>query len=123
MICLDTSFLINALLPGSRQGRLVIQWIQEGEAVILPAVTWYEFLCGATEEETRIAKAMATGGIRAFEEVEASQSARLFKESGKPRRLRVDVMIAGTAIGLGAVLASDNRDDFAPFVPLGLRLL
>lgn len=66
---------------------------------------------------------MATGGIRSFEEAEAFHSSRLFKESGKPRRLRVDVMIAGTAIGLGAALASDNPNDFAPFVSLGLRLL
>ena len=47
----------------------------------------------------------------------------LYFRAGSRRRTRMDSMIAATAIRAGAELATTNRDDFAPFVPLGLKLV
>ena len=51
MICLDTNYLIRALIPGTPDARNLMRWIAKSEPIILPAVAWYEFLCGSTEEE------------------------------------------------------------------------
>jgi predicted nucleic acid-binding protein len=53
-------------------------------------------------------------------EKQANESARLFNLVGRKRSLRVDAMIAGTAIAAHARLATDNRADFLPFVAHGL---
>ncbi|MFN2312590.1 MAG: hypothetical protein ABR590_11140, partial [Spirochaetia bacterium] len=42
---------------------------------------------------------------------------------GRDRRQRIDAMIAATAIVSNAALATENREDFLPFVPLGLRMI
>jgi predicted nucleic acid-binding protein len=57
-----------------------------------------------------------------FSEVQAIEAARLFNAVGRQRRLRVDAMVAATAIVAGAALATGNRADFDPFVAYGLRL-
>jgi len=49
--------------------------------------------------------------------------ARLFNAVHRKRGLRADAMIAATAIVSGARLATNNRDDFAPFAAHGLKLL
>jgi predicted nucleic acid-binding protein len=41
----------------------------------------------------------------------------------RKRSLRVDAMIAGTAITAKASLATNNRTDFEPFASHGLQLL
>jgi predicted nucleic acid-binding protein len=60
--------------------------------------------------------------IISFDDGLAQQSARLFNAIQRPRRLRVDVMIAATAIDRKARLATLNHHDFKPLVPLGLEL-
>ena len=123
MICLDTNYLIRALIPGTQDARNLMRWIARGEEIILPAVAWYEFLCGSTEEEEQLALSLVTGGIRPFDDQEARVSARNFRAVKTPRHLRVDAMIAGTAIAAGARLATNNRDDFEPFIAHGLKLV
>jgi predicted nucleic acid-binding protein len=58
MICLDTNYLIRALIPGTPDAARVAAWIASGEIIILPAVAWYEFLCGCTDEEEELALAL-----------------------------------------------------------------
>jgi len=123
MICLDTNYLIRALIPETSEAKHVENWIVSGATLILPAVAWYEFLCGSTEEEEELALALVNGGLRPFAEPEARIAADAFKAVKTPRRLRVDAMIAGTAIALGASLATNNRADFRPFVAHGLKLV
>jgi predicted nucleic acid-binding protein len=55
MICLDTNFLIRALIPGTKEALAIEQWLSSRELLSIPAVAWYEFLCGSTEEEERLA--------------------------------------------------------------------
>lgn len=123
MICLDTNCLIRALIPNTPDAARVESWIASGEIIILPAVAWYEFLCGCTDEEEQLAFALLTGGLQPFGDEEARISARNFRSVKKPRHLRVDAMIAGTAMAANARLATNNRADFKPFVAQGLKLI
>lgn len=123
MICLDINYLIRALIPQTKEARELEGWLASREPLCIPAVAWYEFLCGSTEEEEGVARALLAGGILPLREPEAQIAAAGFRLLNKPRRLRVDAMIAATAIVAKAPLATNNRDDFAPFIPHGLELI
>ena len=97
-------------------------WIGAGESIILPTVAWHEFLCGCTPEEEHLALALLTGGLHPFGDAEAKVSAQNFRSIKTPRHLRVEAMIAGTAIVANARLATNNCADYKPFVIHGLRL-
>ena len=124
MICFDTNFLIRALIPNTDKAVLIPKWIRENEIIILPAVAWYEFLCGSksTKEEI-LAANLVSHRIIEFQKDTALAAAHLFNVAGRKRAHRVDAMIAGTAIASNAILATSNRDDFLPFVEHGLKLL
>ncbi len=122
MICLDTNFLIRALLPGTHEALAIEEWLGSRELLGIPAVCWYEFLCGSTEEEERLALTLLKGGILPFTTAEARVAASGFRSLKKPRRLRVDDMIAANAIVARAPLATSNRADFEPFLAHGLEL-
>lgn len=123
MICLDTNYLIRALIPETTEALVVEQWLEANETLCIPIVAWYEFLCGSSVEEEHLALALLDGGILPFGKIEAKSAATGFRSLNKPRRLRVDAMIAATAIVAKASLATNNRKDFLPFVPHGLVLL
>ncbi len=123
MICLDTNYLILGLVPGSRESRDLVAWSQAGEPLITPMAAWYEFLCGPV---TGAQVAAIRGFLReivVFGEVQAVEAARLFNAGGRKRSLRVDAMIAGTAIVAGARLATNNQTDFRAFAQHGLTLV
>jgi predicted nucleic acid-binding protein len=123
MICLDTNYLIRALIPETTEALVVERWLEANETLCIPIVAWYEFLCGSTAEEEQFALALLDGGILPFGEIEAQSAATGFRSLNKPRRLHVDAMIAATAIIAKSSLATNNRKDFLPFVPHGLILL
>lgn len=123
MICLDTNFLIRALVPSSVEGTRILHWLGQGEPIGIPAIAWYEFLCGPLgPEEIQLASAITTAGILPFGEREAEGAARLFNAVNRNRRMRVDAMIAATAIASSARVATLNHKDFEPFVVHGLRV-
>lgn len=123
MICLDTNYLIRGVSEGTAEAGELIAWIEAGETLLTAMPAWFEFLCGpVTGEQTTTMRAFLTE-IVPFAEPEAAEAARLFNAVNRSRRLRVDTMIAGTAITAGASLATNNRDDFQPFVAHGLQLL
>lgn len=123
MICLDTNYLIRALIPLSAEAIAVENWLGSRQALCIPAIAWYEFLCGSTEEEEQLAIFLLAGGILPFTPFEAQVAASGFRALKKPRRLRVDAMIAASAIVSKAPLATNNRTDFEPFIPYGLELV
>lgn len=124
MICLDTNFLIGCLVPDSPEARAVIRWRRSGESLCTSGICWFEFLCcPVNAEQMAIVNALLNSGIMAFGPDEAREAARLFNETGRMRRLRVDSMIVATALLHDARLATANRDDFRPFVALGLDVV
>lgn len=124
MICLDTNYLVRGLVKGAKESAELTEWYQSGEVLLSAAPAWYEFLCGPiTGPQITAIRAFLSGGISAFEEVQATEAARLFNATGRIRRLRVDAMIAATAIVASARLATSNTEDFKPFVPHGLKLV
>lgn len=123
MICLDTNYLIRGLILGSNEAKAIIAWYRGGEKMITSSIAWYEFLCGpVSKDQIKTMTLFLTGGIVSFQQVHAQEAARLFNGIHRSRRLRVDAMIAATAIIEQAELATENRADFQLFAPLGLRL-
>ena len=122
MICLDTNFLILGLVSRSAESAELIQWAQAGESMVTSTTSWYEFLCGPVTPEQIQTMRSFLQEILPFDEHQAAAAALLFNATVLKRTLRVDSMIAGTALVAGATLATNNRGDFAAFTDHGLRL-
>ena len=124
LICLDANYLIGGVSEQRPESGQLMAWAAAGETFCTAAPAGYEFLCGPVEQAQIDAMlALLKGGILPFDDVQAAKAARLFNAIGRPRRLRVDVMIAAVAIGSKARLASLNHDDFKILVPHGLELM
>ncbi|MEY4485275.1 MAG: hypothetical protein RL693_2727 [Verrucomicrobiota bacterium] len=124
MICLDTNYLIKALLPGSNEAEAVLNWLRQGVTLSTSSVAWYEFVCGPVKaSEIEMVRSLLAGGVLPFGDAEARAAARLFNAVHRSRRFRVDAMIAASSMVNGAALATDNTADFKAFVPHGLKLL
>lgn len=122
MICLDTNYLILGLVPGSAESQALIKWTQAGESLVTAMPAWYEFICGPVTPSQVTAMRAFLSSVVPFDEPHAMEAARLFNAAGRRRALRIDSMIAATAILSGAALATNNRTDFNAFVPHGLKL-
>ena len=123
MICLDTNYLILGLVPSSRERHDLIHWYQAGEPLITPMPAWYEFLCGPVTPQQVAAIRAFLHQIVPFDEPQSNAAASLFNATGRKRVLRVDAMIAATAVVAKAALATNNGGDFRAFVPHGLKLV
>ncbi len=122
MIHLDTSFLIRALAAGSTEDRRLSDWISAGEGIGMSAVAWTEFLCGPLSP-SRLRVADAIVGPRVdFTGVDAVVAARLFNECGRRRGSLPDCMIAASALGAGAQLATADEAGFRRFEAFGVQL-
>lgn len=123
VICLDTNYLILGLTAGSREAQELIAWVEAGESLITPMPAWFEFLCGPVTRRHVATMRAFLHEIVIFGEQQATEGARLFNAVGRKRNLRVDAMIAGSAVAARARLATNNRDDFSVFEPHGLHLI
>ena len=122
MIHLDTSFLIGALTPGSREDARLREWIGANEPLGMSTVAWAEFLCGPVDETALSVASVVVGRQSRFTEEMAAIAARLFNGSGRRRGTMVDCMIAATALAEEAAVATSNPDDFRRFEAFGLAL-
>ena len=123
MIHLDTNYLIGLAVPGSNPAADVDQWLASGETLASSALAWTEFLNGpVTADEIALVESVIEERIIPFEKSMAIRAADLFNQSGRRRGSRFDCLIAATAIASNAELATENKSDFAPFVPCGLKL-
>lgn len=122
MICLDTNYLILGLVSGSRESQKLIEWSQAGETLTTPMPAWYEFLSGPVTSMQIDTMRAFLDQIIPFDQPKALEAAHLFNAAGRKRTLRVDAMIAATALVAGAHLATNNRADFDAFIPHGLKL-
>ncbi|MCZ0936766.1 MAG: type II toxin-antitoxin system VapC family toxin [Gemmatimonadetes bacterium] len=122
MIHLDTSFLIRALVAGSTEDRRLSGWIAAGEGIGMSAVAWAEFLCGPlSPPRLRVADAIVGPRVD-FTGVDAVVAARLFNECGRRRGSLPDCMIAASALGVGAQLATADEAGFRRFKAFGVQL-
>ena len=122
MIHLDTSFLIRALVRGSREDALLRKWMRANEPLGMSTVAWAEFLCGPVDETAISVASVVVGRHTPFTDETASVAAGLFNRSGRRRGTMVDCMIAATALADQAAVATGNPDDFRRFEPFGLNL-
>ena len=122
MIHLDTSFLIPAIRPNTPESRRLDGWVGDGEAIVISAVAWAEFLCGPLSQGDLNAALQAVDRYLEFTEEQAAIAAHLFNATGRRRRMMVDCMIAAAAIADGAPLAIVNSGDFGRFTEHGLLL-
>ncbi len=99
------------------------EWYRNGEPMITPMPAWFEFICGPLTNEQEEVTRVFLADIIPLTETEAREAAHLFNVVGRKRTLRVDTLIAATAIVAKAPLATNNHDDFQPFVAHGLRLV
>ncbi len=122
MTHLDTSFLIQALVPGSGADRQLRSWLRQGEPLAVSCIAWAELLCGPLEDGDLELAARIVPERVPFDEDDAVRAARLFDLGGRRRGSLADCMIAASALRRGAVLATANRRDFARFAGAGLVL-
>lgn len=123
MICLDTNYLIMGLVAGSAEAESLLNWADGGETFCASSIVWYEFLCGPISTEQEAAMRMLVTEIIEFDDTLAKEAAHLFNAVGRSRQLRVDAMIAATAVARDIPLATRNVADFTRFADSGLRLL
>ena len=121
MIHLDTSFLIHALRPGSRQERRLLAWLAGSEPVAVSAFAWTEFLCGPVSTEAGAAALRLLGEPIVLGRPTAERASQ-FNKAGRRRGSLGDCIIAATAIEADARLATDNSSDFDRFASAGLVL-
>ncbi len=124
IISLDTNYLILALVPETNEAKRVRLWLDQGIPLACSSVVWYEFLCGPVgPKEISLIKAILMAGIRSFGLEESTVASRLYNAIGRRRQLRVDAMIAASAIVQASSFATSNVEDFKVFNPFGLALV
>lgn len=124
MILLDTNYLIRALVDQTDEAAQVSEWLDEGEELCTSAISWYEFVTGPVDTDgVELIRTVLQGRILPFVQDTAAEAARLFNAAGRMRRLRVDAMIAASAIMVNAYLATENTADFTAFIGEGLRMV
>ena len=123
MIHLDANLLIAIVRPTDfhyTQGHRVISGLGPFGC---SAVAWMEFHSKPVHpRDIAVTQSILSAGITPFDEATAALAAELYYRTGSKRRTRLDTMIAASAILAGAELATTNRDDFATFIPHGLKL-
>jgi predicted nucleic acid-binding protein len=122
MIHVDTNFLIQALVPGSAAGSKLQTWFTLGEDVGISAIAWSEFLCGPLTSKDEALAQILFPVPEPFLALDARKAADLFNATGRRSRSLADCQIAAVALRRGALVATSNESDFAPFQGHGLIL-
>jgi len=99
MIHLDANILIRLSVPGSGAAKKVKKWLLAGETLAVSAPTWFEYISGpVTSQDILHAEAILTGGVANFEKEHSHQAADLFNLTGRKRAIKLDCMIAASAL-------------------------
>ena len=120
---LDTSFLINSLVPGSSEGILLRGWLRDGASIEISSIGWAEFLCGPLDSSDIQLASRVVSTTVSFMAEDAVLSASLFNDSGRRRGSLTDCRIAATAVRADASLATSNPADFGRFETMGLSIV
>lgn len=121
---LDTNALIALADPAGVVVRIVRERVQNGQLPVASAVAWHEFVRGPLlpDELLRVERVIGLR-IQPVTRGTAELAARLFNATGRRRASTADCFIAASALESGGELLTADADDFAPFMPLGLKLL
>ena len=122
MIHLDTSLLIQALLPNSPAEAKLQRWLEDGEDLGISSIAWSEFLCGPLTQHDAALAEMLVPAPEPFLSSDAQAAANLFNATGRRSRSLADCQIAAVAIRCDAPLATINTSDFSIFQSYGLTL-
>ena len=122
MIHLDTSYLIRALVPHSREHARLREWAAAQTPLGISAISWTEFRCGPLAEQQVALASQVLGEPVAYTSAEAERAAAFFNATGRRRGSLADCMVAATALEAGASLATANMKDFLRFEGAGLSL-
>src|SRR6185369_5120614 len=122
MIHLDTSFLIQALIPDSAAETRLQEWIIAGEDLGISSIAWSELLCVPLEAEDVALAESLFAAHEPFLMADAAKAAELFNGTGRRSRSLADCQIAAVALRCTASLATINVRDFALFQSHGLSL-
>jgi len=123
MIHLDANILMRLSVAGSTAAVRLREWLLAGEMLAASAPAWFEYISGpVTVQEIAHAEAVLQGGIVEFTRNESKGAADLFNLTGRKRSMKLDCMIAASALLAGARLATSNTGDFLPFVTCGLQV-
>ncbi|MEI7775511.1 MAG: PIN domain-containing protein [Verrucomicrobiota bacterium] len=123
MIHLDANILIRLSVPGSGAAKKVRKWLLAGETLSASAPAWFEYISGpVTAQDILHAEAILTGGVANFEKEHSHKAADLFNLTDRRRAMKLDCMIAASALLHRAKVATTNVTDFLPFVPHGLAI-
>jgi len=123
MIHLDTNFLIQSLLPGTRSAVQLQTWVSNGEELGISTIAWSEFLCGPLKPSDSVLAQTFLSPPESLLTQDAEKAAELFNATGRRSRSLADCQIAAVALRCGAKLATVNNSDFAVFKNHGLILL
>jgi predicted nucleic acid-binding protein len=130
LIHLDNDYLAKLSEAGDEY-RDVQNWILSQHSIGTSAIAWNEFMRGPNNNgrnkaDVAAAKALLQAGIAPFGEESAEFAAYLFnriqRPSGSHLKLRMDCLIAASAITNKAILATRNLSHFRLFVPYQLEL-
>ncbi|HEY5811996.1 MAG TPA: PIN domain-containing protein [Terrimicrobiaceae bacterium] len=123
MIHLDANLLIAASDPEHPHVPVFRSLLAEAQPLAASSIAWTEYRSYPIDPlKERVLLQVLEGGVVPFDRISAELAGQLFHKTKTHRRNRLDSMIAATAILKGAHLATANRADFEPFVPLGLKL-
>lgn len=122
MIRLDTNFLIQATIAGSKAHGQIRAWAASQEDLGVSTIAWAEFMCGPLDAAATVLASRIFPNPEPFLPQDARLSAALFNQTGRRSRSLADCMIASVAIRCGAKLATANDADFRPLLPFGLVL-
>jgi predicted nucleic acid-binding protein len=122
-IHLDTNCLIRFAGGTSKKlSAAVLGWINQGVSVEVSAMAWAEFRCGPLSDDDCILVSEILTGVIPIDREISDEAARLFNATGRRSRSLADCLIAATALRSNAQLATENREDFQPFLAHGLQL-
>ncbi len=124
MIHLDANFLIYLAAGNERVIDRLQSWSASGEEFACSSLVWHEFMSGPlSRAQIDQIRMLIEDRILPFGKEEAERASVLFNHSGRKRRVRYDCLIAAAAISANAAFATENQNDFLPFVSYGLRLI
>jgi predicted nucleic acid-binding protein len=123
MIHLDTNFLIQSLVPGSRAESQLQGWLAAGDELGMSVIAWSEFLCGPMTPQDEALAQIIIPAVEPFLAGDARKAAEMFNATGRRSRSLADCQIAAVALRCGVPIATENRSDFVPFQNYGLVLV